>query len=100
LAHVFVRLVHTLATPTLKRRAKAIASARSRGAWATVASWWEQSKNICADTTLGVRANLNERTIGDFEKGRRVPSANNLAAIRRALESAGVEFIAENGGAR
>jgi hypothetical protein len=23
---------------------------------------------------------------------------NNLAAIRRALESAGVEFIAENGG--
>ncbi len=34
----------------------------------------------------------------DFEKGRRVPSANNVAAIRSALEQAGVEFIAENGG--
>jgi hypothetical protein len=34
----------------------------------------------------------------DFEKGRRTPGTNNLAAIRRALESAGVEFIAENGG--
>jgi hypothetical protein len=27
-----------------------------------------------------------------------LPTINNLAAIRRALESAGVEFIAENGG--
>lgn len=37
-------------------------------------------------------------TIADFERGSRVPHANNLAAIRAALESAGVEFIAENGG--
>jgi len=41
---------------------------------------------------LGERSNLSESTIRDFEKGRRVPSVNNLAAIERALEDAGVEF--------
>nr|WP_192253749.1 helix-turn-helix transcriptional regulator [Mesorhizobium silamurunense] len=47
---------------------------------------------------LAGRSNLSESTIRDFEKGRRVPSVNNLAAMRAALESAGVEFIPENGG--
>lgn len=47
---------------------------------------------------LGQRSNLSESTIRDFEKGRRVPSANNLAAIQRAFEAAGLEFIPENGG--
>jgi transcriptional regulator with XRE-family HTH domain len=47
---------------------------------------------------LGERSNLSESTIRDFEKGRRIPGPNNLAAIRAALESAGVELIAENGG--
>lgn len=47
---------------------------------------------------LASQANLSLSTIRDFEKGRRVPTVNNLAAIRRALEHAGVEFIAENGG--
>jgi len=42
---------------------------------------------------LAARSNLSESTVRDFEKGRRVPSINNLAAIRRALEVAGVEFI-------
>jgi transcriptional regulator with XRE-family HTH domain len=42
---------------------------------------------------LAARSNLSESTIRDFEKGRRVPSINNLAAVRRALEVAGVEFI-------
>ncbi|MGA7808668.1 helix-turn-helix domain-containing protein [Bradyrhizobium sp.] len=42
---------------------------------------------------LAARSNLSESTIRDFEKGRRIPSINNLAAIRRALEAAGVEFI-------
>lgn len=51
---------------------------------------WSQSD-------LGGRANLSESTIRDFEKGRRVPGPNNLAAIRNALETAGVIFVAENG---
>ncbi|TCT08302.1 helix-turn-helix protein [Aquabacter spiritensis] len=47
---------------------------------------------------LASAANVSRNTIVDFEKGRRVPTPNNLAAIQRALEAAGVEFIAENGG--
>jgi transcriptional regulator with XRE-family HTH domain len=50
-----------------------------------------------SQTKLGAHANLSESTIRDFEKGRRVPTINNLAAIRSALETAGVEFIPENG---
>ena len=42
---------------------------------------------------LAARSNLSESTIRDFEKGRRLPSINNLAAMRRALEVAGVQFI-------
>ena len=45
---------------------------------------------------LAARSNLSESTVREFEKGRRVPSINNLAAIRRALEAAGVEFIDGN----
>jgi transcriptional regulator with XRE-family HTH domain len=45
---------------------------------------------------LAARSNLSQSTIRDFEKSRRVPSINNLAAIRRALEAAGVEFIDGN----
>lgn len=47
---------------------------------------------------LGERSRLSESTIRNFEKGRATPSPNNLDAIRRALETAGVEFIPENGG--
>jgi len=43
-------------------------------------------------------ASLGLSTVVDFERQRRVVSAEAVAAIRAALESAGVEFIAENGG--
>ena len=46
---------------------------------------------------LGARSNLGEGTIRNFEEGRRILSANNLAAIRAALEAAGVVFVEENG---
>ncbi len=45
-----------------------------------------------SQTHLAVASNLSESTVRDFEKGRRVPSTNNLAAIQRALEAAGIEF--------
>ena len=41
---------------------------------------------------LASQSNLSESTVRDFEKGRRIPSVNNLAAIQKALEAAGVEF--------
>ena len=37
-------------------------------------------------------------TVVDFEKERRVVAQPSIDAIRAALENAGVEFIAENGG--
>lgn len=42
--------------------------------------------------TLAARAMVNRSVIIDFEKGRRVPNRNNLAAVQRVLEEAGVEF--------
>ncbi len=48
--------------------------------------------------TLAAEASIARGTLIDFEKGKRLPSTNNVDAIARALQSAGVEFIAENGG--
>jgi predicted transcriptional regulator len=42
--------------------------------------------------TLADGALVSRSVIIDFEKGRRVPVRNNLAAIQRVLEAAGVEF--------
>ena len=41
---------------------------------------------------LAKAANVSRNVIIDFEKGRRVPTRNNLVAIQRVLEKAGVEF--------
>jgi transcriptional regulator with XRE-family HTH domain len=52
---------------------------------------WKQAE-------LATMASLGLSTVVDFERGRRIVSAEAAAAIRRAFESAGVEFIAQNGG--
>ncbi len=41
---------------------------------------------------LAEAAKVARQTVVDFERGARVPYPNNLAAIRTALEAAGVEF--------
>lgn len=46
---------------------------------------------------LAGAASVSRGVIIDFEKGKRTPGKNNLAAIRAALEAAGVIFIDENG---
>ncbi|MGV6873674.1 XRE family transcriptional regulator [Pseudochelatococcus sp. B33] len=47
--------------------------------------------------TLATAANVSRNTVVSFEKGQRVPNPNNRAAIRAALEAAGVIFVEENG---
>ena len=49
-------------------------------------------------TRLAQAAGLGQSTVIDFEKERRTVSDQAVAAIRAALEAAGVEFIPENGG--
>jgi hypothetical protein len=46
---------------------------------------------------LASRSKLGLSTIVDFEKRRRLVSADAIRAMRFALESAGVLFIQENG---
>jgi len=41
---------------------------------------------------LAQRANVSLSTVRDFEKGRRTPIANNLEAIKRAFDMAGVSL--------
>jgi transcriptional regulator with XRE-family HTH domain len=47
---------------------------------------------------LEVSAKVARKTIADFEREVRQPYDRTLAAIQTALETAGVEFTAENGG--
>jgi transcriptional regulator with XRE-family HTH domain len=48
--------------------------------------------------SLARAANVGEATIRRFEQERAVPIPATVAAIQRALEAAGVEFIEQNGG--
>ena len=47
---------------------------------------------------LATAAKVARSTVIDYEKGERRPRASSVDALRRALEVAGIEFIAENGG--
>ena len=51
-----------------------------------------------SQTKLAETAGLGLSTVVDFERKRREVSADGIAALRTALEKAGVQFIAENGG--
>ncbi len=47
---------------------------------------------------LEAASNVAKKTIADFERGARNPRPTNLEAIKIAFETAGIEFIPENGG--
>lgn len=42
---------------------------------------------------LATRAKVGVSTVRDFERGARAPIANNMDAMRRALEAGGVRFL-------
>jgi transcriptional regulator with XRE-family HTH domain len=48
-----------------------------------------------SQTELAKRASVSLSTVRDFETGVRTPIANNLGALRRAIEDAGIEFLDE-----
>lgn len=47
---------------------------------------------------LAEKAGVHRNTVTNFETGRYAGSPEAIAAIRRALEEAGVIFLEENGG--
>jgi transcriptional regulator with XRE-family HTH domain len=47
---------------------------------------------------LAAASSVSKATIANFELGKSAPINATRDALRRALEAAGVEFIAENGG--
>jgi transcriptional regulator with XRE-family HTH domain len=51
-----------------------------------------------SQTDLARRANVSLSTVRDFEKGRRWPIANNMAALERVFGEAGIEFLFEPNG--
>ena len=46
---------------------------------------------------LATASAVATKTLADFEKGKRVPYDRTLAAVVAAFESAGVQFIDQNG---
>lgn len=67
----------------------AISSGQARAGRALIG--WTQDHLVDA-------SGVPKRTIARFELGDGSPQRRTLGAIRAALEAAGVEFIAENGG--
>lgn len=53
---------------------------------------------LMTQAELAKAAGLGQSTVIDFERERRVVSEQAVSSLRAALEVAGVEFIAENGG--
>lgn len=51
-----------------------------------------------SQTQLAEASGVSLSTIADFENDKREPIPNNLTAIRRALEDAGIEFISAKNG--
>jgi len=47
---------------------------------------------------IGARVAVSENTIRRYEAGKGAAATLDLMMVRQILESAGVEFIAENGG--
>jgi transcriptional regulator with XRE-family HTH domain len=47
---------------------------------------------------LSKRSHVSHVTINRFEVGQSASNHSTIAALQHALEAAGVEFIAENGG--
>jgi ribosome-binding protein aMBF1 (putative translation factor) len=43
---------------------------------------------------LAAKANVGLSTVKDYEGGKRTPIANNLEAMKKALESGGISFTA------
>jgi hypothetical protein len=42
---------------------------------------------------------VSERTVQVFESGQRMPHANSIAAMRRAIEEAGIRLVFDRNGA-
>jgi transcriptional regulator with XRE-family HTH domain len=47
---------------------------------------------------FAAKANVSISTVRDFEKGRHAPIVNNITALRRALESAGLRLLFDENG--
>ncbi len=66
-----------------ERETVELSAAQARAARALLA-WTQQD--------LAVRASVAASTVADFERGHRNPVSGNVAAIRKALEDAGISF--------
>ena len=60
-------------------------------------SWAARAWLDWSQEELAAKASVSLSTVRDFEKGRREPIPNNLAAMRAALESAGIAFVDSGG---